>query len=833
MQLKNVKMARRVSDPQFPALITINWSTKVLRLRDEDLFGERLNELFAVFLHRIFSLHSVKSVEINRHRFTAEIHLNADRGALGEQLERLAEAIRGETSQPPQPISGCPPLEKLLATRGRLKIWRLGAVLTTWDVVDHRPGRLRLRHESIRLDPALAGRIQNVTEDATGVIDCSVHPLTGSVLIRFDPAAISASHLLQLLERERKKTTLPDLDAHIPLPPRYGLSNTSLALATVGEIAVPALLPVCAVLLVASNLKTFHAAGRQLIQGKIGLASLYASIVAATLASGQFIASAAMTWMFVFWRHRYYSQLKDTQRRLLGKLTSQPSFVRLAGHETTTSSVQVLVDELTPGNVILISSGEQIPADGRVVYGHGLVDEQLIRGVRGLTRKSPEDRVLAGSSLRLGELRIEVLQQGAQTQAGLLAQALSSVTTPVSSSHTLTLRAEKLAERTIIPTMVAAGLGFLTGGLNTAAAILRPDYATGLGLAFPLETLQAVALCLRHGIVIRNAEAIERVAASNLLIIDHSPALEHTTLEIAAIDAFPGIIEDDLLRFADAALRDLDDERAHVLRSICRHRGIEPLKLQPIEFATDVTLVHGSDRIKVGDLGARSNKAFKANRYENPGNPDLKSAGSLMVGINGRVTGLIHFKRSTRFQAASAIEKLRSERNLQVGIISSQPDRTLAPIARALGVDFHIGNLTIDDRVHLLKDCRERGFKVAYVGGFCSDPRIAAKAQITISLVDDGSHGLDHDSAVIQLRQPALSKLAELWDIAHIHERRVKMAYGYTLVPNLLCVAGAFVWGFTSLASVALTNLGTSGLYMRTARSIQSLDHQFSRSLNL
>lgn len=81
MQLKNVKMARRVSDPQFPALITINWSTKVLRLRDEDLFGERLNELFAVFLHRIFSLHSVKSVEINRHRFTAEIHLNADRGA--------------------------------------------------------------------------------------------------------------------------------------------------------------------------------------------------------------------------------------------------------------------------------------------------------------------------------------------------------------------------------------------------------------------------------------------------------------------------------------------------------------------------------------------------------------------------------------------------------------------------------------------------------------------------------------------------------------------------------------------------------------------------------
>ena len=110
--------------------------------------------------------------------------------------------------------------------------------------------------------------------------------------------------------------------------------------------------------------------------------------------------------------------------------------------------------------------------------------------------------------------------------------------------------------------MAAAGLGLLVGGLNTAGAILRPDYATGPGLAFPLETLQAVALCLRHGIVIRNPEAIQRVATSDLLIIDHSSALEHTELEVAAIETFSGATEDDLFRFANAAFHDLDDERA-------------------------------------------------------------------------------------------------------------------------------------------------------------------------------------------------------------------------------------------------------------------------------
>ena len=83
--------------------------------------------------------------------------------------------------------------------------------------------------------------------------------------------------------------------------------------------------------------------------------------------------------------------------------------------------------------------------------------------------------------------------------------------------------------------MAIAGLGLLVGDVSTAGAILRPDYATGPGLAFPLETLQAIALCIRHGIVIRDPEAIERLATTDLLILDHHPALERTELEVDAV----------------------------------------------------------------------------------------------------------------------------------------------------------------------------------------------------------------------------------------------------------------------------------------------------------
>jgi cation transport ATPase len=833
MQVTCVKTISPGSKPRSTAFgsVAICWSTGTLRLRDEDLFGDRLSELCPTFLRRIFALREVKFVEIDRERHTAEIGLDTDRKGLAQHLQRLARAIRGETPEQFPPIAERPVLEDLVRSGGRVKIRRLDSVLTTWDVVDHHPGRIRLRHESIRLDPALAARVHDIVTDTFGVMGCAVQLLTGSVLIRFDPAVVTASRLLQILERERRRPALPDLETSIPVAPGYGLSNTSLVLATAGEFAAPALLPVCAILLVGSNLSTFRAAGRQLLQGHIGLAALYASIVAATLASGQFIASAVMSWMFVFWHRRYYDQLKKARRRLLGELIGQTNYVRLAGLETTGSTMEIPIDDLSPGDVILISAGEQIPVDGRVFNGQGLVDERLIRGVHGLNRKGLDDTVLAGSTLWFGRLQVKVGQQSSPTRATALAKVIRAVTTPAPSSRAVSLRGEQSAERAIMPTMAIAGLGLLVGDVNTAGAILRPDYATGPGLAFPLETLQAVTLCLRHGIVISNPESLERIATSDLLIIDHSPALEQTQLEISTIEAFPGIAEDELLRFANAAFRHLDDERAVVLRGICRERELKTMDVHLAEFSNDVTLIHGKDCIKVGDLGTRPSRGVKASSSENSEFEKQKSANSLMVGINGRVAGLIHFRRSGRLEAALALKRLRSKRSIQVGMISSQPDQAFAPLAASLGVDFHIGNLTLHDRIHLLKSCRERGFKVAYVGDCCHDPHIAAEVQIAISLIHDGNDSLHIDSATIQLLQPQLLKLAELWDIAHIHERRLKMAYNYTLIPNLLCVAGALMWGFSSLAAVAMTNLGTYGLYLRTETSIRGLEDQIFRSL--
>ena len=245
--------------------VEVSWSEGVIRLRDKDLFGESLGDRCVLFLHHVFTLSEVAWVEIDRNLSTAGIHYDAGRFRLPEFLERLATALRN--SSPPHADAPSRSLSRdLERSTGRIRIQRFGTTLTTWDIIHDRPGRIRLRHQAIRGDVALASRLHDIIENVAGVIECAVWPVTGSVLIRFDPDLTSAAQLLRILDQARHAPASPDDISPSPKSAGFWLANTSVALAVTGEMAAPVLLPVCAILLVGSNLGTCRTAGRQLMR---------------------------------------------------------------------------------------------------------------------------------------------------------------------------------------------------------------------------------------------------------------------------------------------------------------------------------------------------------------------------------------------------------------------------------------------------------------------------------------------------------------------------------------------------------------------------------------
>ncbi len=818
-----------VDNPGSSSRVGVSWSDGSVSLRDPELFAQSVAERCVPFLRRVFALDEVAHVELDRNNQSATIRYESAKQGLPDFLARLAAALRD-----PLPAAVRAPsrffARDLCAEDPRLKIQRFGMTLTTWDVVVDRPGRARLRHASLRMSPAAARRVEGALERVAGINEFAVWGVTGSVLVRFDPEVISAVELLRVLDQARHA---PDTNEVVPrssLPSGFALANSSLALAVTGELVAPILLPACALVLLGSNLRTFRVAGQQLMRGQVGLPVLYSTIVAATLATGQFVASAAMSWMFAFWNRRYKNDLARARRRLVGQVIHQPRYVRLAISGSSAVDIEIAIEDLSTGDVISIAAGELIPADGAIVEGRGLADERLVRGIAGLTRKQPGDEVFAGSTLLLGRVQVEVGRCGAQTRLASLAQITLDATTVPHGSRTPSAHGEAFAEHAVAPTMAAAGLGLLVGDLATAGAILRPDYASGPGIAFPLETLQAIALCLRHGIVVREPAALMRLSDVDLVLVDCPSAIERTELDVDHVQVFPGYDETDILKYAATAFRDLDDQRATAMLADCRARRIPILDVAPSEFESDLTLVHGADRIKVGDLGTRARghgrpsdqTAQRSDRGDRPN--------SLMVGINGQVAGLVHFRCTDRLEATSALRRLCTKRNISLGVVS---DRSTFNAAR-LGADFQVGILSLEDRVRFLEDCRNRGLKVAFVGVGNLDARTVAEAHVAISLApSDSPADFTANLAPIHFIHPRMTRLGELWDIASIHRRRIRIAQAYAMIPNIACVAGAFAWGFTSLASVLLTNIGTYCLYTRTSASIRTLERHIADSLSI
>lgn len=779
--------------------IEVKLAPGLVSIRDDRAFGPEGGEAGARFLGRAFAIESIRSAAVDRARRLVVLRHDAPPSETPALLARLVEALRGPgTSTASIPLPG-------RTSADRFELYRHGASLTSWEVVDDRPGRLKIRQASLKGDPVAIRRVRGELLGLPGVRFVKASERTGHLLIRFDPGSVTPRALLGLAESTLMEMQVGFSDRKPGGVATFGMANLTLGVAAVGEFLVPGLKPLSAVLLVATNVPTFRSAVDLLKQRRLGLPVLYFAIIATTLATGQFLASALMTWMFRFWHRRFRVELASERSRLLEHSRTGPELARLV--VPSGAEVMVLVDRLKLGDRIAVLAGEMVSADGRVIAGEGVADERPVRGLAGISRKRAGDSILAGSTVLAGSLHVEVARLGEQTRAATIRRALVAATDPAPGQSAPTLRSERSASRAVGPTLATAGIGLLSGDLMAVGAILRPDYATGPGLAVPLETLHKVALCNRSGIVARDPEALERLAEVGLYVLQDHPSLRRRGLEIASIET--QLPEPLLLRYAASAFRHLVDARASALLEACRARRIHRLDLEAVEFGRGVVVVHEKHRVRVAE----------ADPLGGPASP-------LVVEVDGVVVGRIAFAEASGLPAAAAIAAIRRASHVPFALVSSAPAAEVEVLAHALGVEMFRGDFSRDETADFLAACRGRGLKAAFVGDCREHPRAAAEAHVAISLADPAQDGLDLDSdpAAFLVQSAGLDPLADLDRIARDHASRVVQAQKLILVPNLLCVAGAFFFGFTGMTVVMLSNLGTLGLYRIASDSLRGLE---------
>jgi cation transport ATPase len=761
----------------------------IFEVTDQRVFGPGGEPLARGFARRVLAFSEVRSLALDPARAKATLRYRSADEDPGSFLIRLAGAVAA-------PVAGMNEAALPHWPCGEpVILYRHSNIISMFATLNFVNGRLTARHPAMGRNQALARRIEAALRVVPGVIEAAV---SGDLRVRFDPLAVMALRLIRLAEAE----LLGQPSSIAAAPVSFGLENVMVGVAAVGEFVLPLVAPIASGLLVLASLGTIGTAASQLRERRIGLALLYTCAVGARLSSGQFLAASLISWFFRYWEYRYRQDVEIETQDAVDETATLPGQARLL---TSDGQVRLVARaEVLAGQRVRAVACEHVAVDGLVLTGAALVDESFPGGGSEPVRRVAGDPVFAGSRLLAGALDIETLRTGSDTRAARIAQTLIGAAVPAPHSQALNRDAEDFAGQAIAPTFLTAGAGLVVGDVTIAGTILSPDYATGIGLAMPLERLRDVRSAIRNCAVIRSASALERLATTSWIVLDEHEALHQAGCEVAEVRT-KGLDESRLLPAMAAAGMWLGDQRGPALVRACPGRGLVVRRAPLREIDGDgVAICLGDHLVRLR------------------GRPVIAGAAPppLIVEVDGVEVAGVRFVRNRSPEAADTVRWLQQS-GLRVFLASQ---RAAASLARGLDVDDYGEGMSEDDKARVLRDLRRQGHAAAFVGDGSAPASVVREAHLSISLggADAGAEaGSAREPMDIELMAPSIAPLPVLRALAADSGRRRERARYAVMVPNLLCVAGAFAFGFTPMAAVLLSNFGTSVAYNGAKRALR------------
>jgi P-type Cu+ transporter len=425
-------------------------------------------------------------------------------------------------------------------------------------------------------------------------------------------------------------------------------------------------------------------------------------------------------------------------KRLLG-LQPKTARVRRGSEE-----VDVAVEEVRVGDLIVVRPGEKIPVDGLVREGHSSIDESMLTGESLPVEKVPGVPVVGASLNKTGTFVFEATRVGKET---VLAQIIQLVESAQGSKAPIQRLADKIAG-VFVPIVVGvAALTFgvwyavgpapaFTYALSNFMAVLLIACPCALGLATPTAIMVATGRGAELGILIKSAESLETAHRVQTVIFDKTGTLtrgEPVVTEVVAADPEEKAA---VLRLAAAAEWGSEHPLGEAIVEKARQEGIAVVPAQDFEAIpghgvqarVEGTLVRLGTRQFLLDQGLELNGLEKeAERLAQAGQTPM------YVAADGIALGVIAVADSLKPSARAAVEALHAM-GLDVAMITGDNARTAAAIARQVGIERVLAEVLPQDKAAEVKKLQTEGRVVAMVGDGINDAPALAQADVGIAL---------------------------------------------------------------------------------------------------
>ncbi len=456
--------------------------------------------------------------------------------------------------------------------------------------------------------------------------------------------------------------------------------------------------------------------------------------------------------------------------------------------------VSVPIAVLKPGDRLLVKPGERVPADGTVLRGNSEIDESIVTGETARRRIGPGNTVYAGCTNYSGALTLQVTAAGGSSLIDEIEKLLDKAAGAKSRTMRLADRAARVYAPVVHLTAALTFIGWLVAGasihdaLIIAIAVLIITCPCALALAIPAVQVVASGTLFRSGVILNAGDAIERLAGIDTVVFDKTGTL--TLPEPRVVNA--ASLDSDLLQ---AAARLALSSRHPLAVALSREAKLRTPFDGAVEYpGQGVCAIVDAIEMRLGSPEFCS----VVETHE--------STASVICFRHGNGTAVVQIAQTLRPDAVEVVRSLR-ERGLDLCILSGDRAESVAPVAKALGIESWQAGLKPAEKIARIEDWKAHGCRIAMVGDGLNDAPSLAAAHVSLSPIS--AAGLTQAQADAVFLGEQLKPVLDAVTVASRARSLMTENLGLAVIYNAIAVPVAIAGAVTPLIA-ALAMSGSS-----------------------
>jgi P-type Cu+ transporter len=502
--------------------------------------------------------------------------------------------------------------------------------------------------------------------------------------------------------------------------------------------------------LVTRNLNMFT-----LIALGTGVAWLYS--VVATLAPGHFPqafrgadgsvaiyfeAASVITVLVLLGQVLELRAREQTSNAIKALLDLAPKTARRIRGDNTDEEVPL--DRIAVGDRLRVRPGEKVPVDGVILEGRVSIDESTVTGESMPASKEAGAKVIAGTLSRSGSFVMRAEKVGADT---LLSQIVQLVAKAQRSRAPIQRLADQVASWFVPLVIGVAMFAFaawalfgpeprLAYGIVAAVSVLIIACPCALGLATPMSIMVGVGRGARSGVLIKNAEALERMEKIDTVVIDKTGTLTEGKPKVTAVWTRGDFGEDELLRLAASLERASEHPLASAIVEAAKERTLELSEPSGIEAPAGKGVLGTIEghKLTIGNANFLESSGIATAEFTKQAD-ELRAEGAtvIFVGIDGKADGLLAIADPIKPTTPDAVKTLQSE-GMRIVMLTGDNKTTAEAVARRLGIDDVMADILPEEKSAVVEQLRAQGRIVAMAGDGVNDAPALAAADVGIAM---------------------------------------------------------------------------------------------------